>query len=153
MKIKTVTLEKDDLDNDSGEIPAEILENIGSDGYYTIGAVDESKRILGMAQFCVGTGEKGHTEAGLNFIYVEDKERLKGIGNELLMDVLSILHRSGIQRLFVFAGKSDSLEALLKSSGFEIAGTNFRWKDRKGLNGWVRPTHGAQPKRKVPAPA
>lgn len=138
MRIATATLEKGDMDHFSGKIPAEVIRNAGVDGYYTIGAIDEAKNLLGVAQFCVGTGEKGHTEAGLCYIYVEGEVRKRGVGDALLSVVFSVLRKSGIERIFAFPGKDDVMKSFLRSAGFQKIGSNYYWKGKKVPVCWMR---------------
>ena len=140
MRIDTVTLEKDDMDFFAGRIPTEVTRNTGEDGYYTIGAVDEGKNLLGVAQFCVGVGERGHTEAGLYYIYVEKGKRKRGVGRTLLSDVLSILKKSGIERIFAFPGKDYAIEAFFENTGFENVGSTYQWRGKKIPGCWMRQT-------------
>ena len=138
MRIDTVTLEKDDMDFFAGRIPADVIRNTGEVGFFTIGAVDETNRLLGVAQFCVGTVDKNHSEAGLNYLYVEEKDRNRGVGRTLLSDLISILKKSGIKRIFALPERAYAMDDFFEANGFENAGSSYRWKGKKLPVCWVR---------------
>ncbi len=138
MRIATATLEKEDMKFFSEWIPPEVIRNTGEEGYYTIGAIDEAKNLLGVAQFCVGVGEKGHTESGLYYIYVTEKQRKRGVGRTLLSDVLSVLKKSGIERIYAFPGNDYSMEAFFENAGFQNTGSTYHWRGKKIPVCWMR---------------
>ncbi len=138
MRIDTVTLEKNDIDFFAGRIPPDVIRNTGEDGFFTIGAIDDAKRLVGMAQFCIGNVEKGHTEAGLYYLYVEIEERKRGVGRTLLSGILSILKKSGVKRIFTFPAGAGAADAFFQANGFENVGSRYRWKGRKLPVCWMR---------------
>ena len=140
MRLDTVTLEKDDMNFFAGRIPSDVIRNTGEPGFFTIGAIDDAKRLLGLAQFCIGTVEKDHSEAGLNYLYVEEEERKRGVARTLLSDVLSILNQSGIKRILAFSEKDSDAYAFFGATGFENAGSSYRWKGKKLPVCWIRKT-------------
>lgn len=140
MRINPVTLEKKDIDFFSGRIPDEVINNTGADGYYTIGALSSKEELLGIAQFCVGTGGRHHTEAGINYIFVEEEARGKGVGLKLIAEVLSILGKSGIRQVYVFAAGDAPLGDFLRKAGFINKGSSYHWKGKKGILCWIKPT-------------
>lgn len=138
MRKDIVTLEKDDMDFFTGRIPYDVICNTEEDGFFTIGAIDEKKRLIGMAQFCIGNVEKGHSEAGLCYLYVVKDERKRGVGRALLFGVLSILKKSGIKRIFTFPAKNDAADAFFMTNGFENVGSKYRMKGKKIPACWMR---------------
>ena len=136
----TVTLGRKDIGYFTGRIPSEVIQHTGKEGHYTIGVTDEMMRPLGLAQFCIETGEKGFSEAGLYYIFVEEDVQRRGVGKTLLSGVISVLRKSGIKRLFAFPGNNEELKAFYRATGFQETGSSFLWKGRRVLHCWMRRT-------------
>lgn len=132
MYTEIYSLERDDLSIIADRIPDFVADRTGAPGYFTIGAgqgILGDDRLKAVCQFYVGAFQNGACFGRLDYIYVSEDARRKGIGRKLIDRMDTILKNSGISTavlLFPKAGNKlpgfdiDREEALsfFESSGF-----------------------------------
>ena len=118
MGIYTIT-EKDKTDFENF-FTAEICENIGKDGYFTLASSDDEGFVTGVLQFYVYETEDGIITSSISYIYVDEEFRNAGAGTLLLRELKDILAESEINEVTceVFSEGSEELISLLENEGF-----------------------------------
>ena len=118
MRTTIYSLERDDLSVFSDRIPAFVIERTGTPGYFTIGAghgILEKNRLQAICQFYIDSFQNGTCYGRLDYIYVSEEVRRKGIGRRLIDRMDTILKNSGISTLTLLFPKEGN-----KMPGFEI---------------------------------
>ena len=132
MQTEIYTLERDDLSIISDRIPAFVADRAGAPGYFTIGAgqgILGDDRLKAVCQFYVGAFQNGACFGRLDYIYVSEDVRRKGIGRKLIDRMDTILKNSGIStavllfpkagnRLPGFGIEREEALSFFESSGF-----------------------------------
>ncbi len=98
----------------------EQFDNIGKDGYYTLGAVDDDGFACGVLQFFVDKDDKGDNSGKLEYIFVPEDFRGDGVGSELMDEYVSVLYSSGIRGGIIElpSDKEDELTGFFMRYGF-----------------------------------
>lgn len=122
MKLKIFTLDKKHLKEFSKMSDCCIPGFYGDRGTFSIGAVfgsDAESTLVGLAQFHLGLDEEHRCFGILDYIFVEEAYRRRGIGTKLVDAQNRILKQSGISKCV--AEVSDGvaeIESFMKESEF-----------------------------------
>lgn len=99
---------------------ADIYENIGKNGYYTMASCDDEGFVAGVLQFYVYETEDNRITSSITYLYVDEEFRDAGVGTLLLQELKDILAESEISEVTceVFSEGSEELISLLEDEGF-----------------------------------
>ena len=94
MSVFTIT--KSDVEAFKDFFPEDILNNIGKDNYYTLGAFDDEEFVAGVLQFFVGFDETIGTYSKICYLYVPEEFADSDIAFLLLDEYQNVADNSGI---------------------------------------------------------
>ncbi len=98
----------------------ESFKNIGAEGYFTLGALDDEDFVCGVAQFFVDQDEEGDFVGKLEYIFVPEEFRGDGAGSVLMYEYNNVLVGSRIRKGLIELprDKQEELEGFFMSFGF-----------------------------------
>jgi GNAT superfamily N-acetyltransferase len=98
----------------------ESFKNIGTDGYCTLGALDDEDFVCGVLQFFIDQDEEGDFVAKPEYIFVPEDFRGDGVGTALMYEYMNVLAESRIKKGLIELprDKQDELEGFFMNFGF-----------------------------------
>ena len=139
MRITICSLKKENLAPLEQHIPEYYMDNVGEEGYYTLGAVcfpDGVPTLIGMSQFYVDSAPDGLMYSELNYVYVLKEyrgqslgTRLVGMADSILTDDVDVFMAGVVPGAMGRSAKELSGEAkrsFLKECGFIPIGNDHR---------------------------
>lgn len=126
--ISYVTVFEDEIKYYKALAPQSMLLDLADNGNYMLGAVDESGKAVGALGFeMVQEISEENPYVVIKWLYVDEKQRSKGIGHGLINEMVSVLDESGMSDLRVeipYPDTYNDITGFFKENGFDFIYTD-----------------------------